>query len=388
MEFLLALLVLFLYAKVFGEILHHFGFSSLIGEAAVGIVVGPAILNWVQPGPQIEGVAMLGLLVMMLVSGMNSRFDLLSKIKFKALAISIPATVLSLYLAFLVPYAMGLGLTTSLFIGVMLSNTSIDVMARFTKGHRLEPVLVSAALIDDIMAVYMIGMLSILGMGRTLDVSGFLLTTVGIIIFFVVIIVASKELIVKRNLMRILWTKEERGIPLAFIISLMLALAAIAHQVGLHMIIGAYMAGLFVSRLRERPVVTLQSRIRLNKILDDVGTSLESVLTPIFFAYVGLQLAPNWGSINLVLFFGLLLVAFVGKFVGGGLGANLAGYKKESAVIGIAMCSRGALELALLNSGLQAGVVPPAVFSSMVLLVIMLAFIPPILFKFMSERTS
>jgi len=386
MEFVLSLLVLFLYAKVFGEIVHHFGFSSLIGEVAVGIIVGPAILNWVQPGPQIEGVAMLGLLVMMLVAGMNSRFDLLSKVKFKALTISIPAAVLSLYLAFLVPYAMGLPLITSLFIGVALSNTSIDVMARVTKGHRLESVLVGASLIDDVMAVYMIGILSILGLGRTLDISGFLLATVGIIIFFIVVIWASKELIIKRNLMRVLWTKEERSIPLAFIISLMLALAVVAHQVGLHMIIGAYMAGLFISRLRERPVVTLQSRIRLNKMLDDVGTSLESVLTPIFFAYVGLQLAPTWGNINIVLFFTLLLVAFGGKFVGGGLGAALAGYKKERAAIGVAMCSRGALELALLSFGFQAGVVSSSVFSSMVLLVMMMAFIPPILFKLIAEK--
>ncbi|GAI18775.1 unnamed protein product [marine sediment metagenome] len=92
MEFLLAILVLLLFAKLFGEILHHYGFSSLIGEVTVGIVLGPALLGWIiiTPGEPtseaIRGVAMLGLIVLMLVAGMNSRFDMLMKVRFKALA--------------------------------------------------------------------------------------------------------------------------------------------------------------------------------------------------------------------------------------------------------------------------------------------------------------
>mgnify|MGYP000465734484 CR=1 FL=1 len=104
MEFLLALLVLFLYAKVLGETLHYFGFPSLVGEVLVGIVLGPAILGWITPDAYIEGVAMLGLVVLMLVAGMNSRFDLLSKLKFKSAVISIPAAGLSFLLAFLLQF--------------------------------------------------------------------------------------------------------------------------------------------------------------------------------------------------------------------------------------------------------------------------------------------
>ncbi len=392
MDFIFALLVLFLYAKVFGEVVHHFGFSSLIGEVGAGIIFGPAILNWIQTGPaaqgglQIEGVAQLGLIVMMLVSGMNSRFDLLSKIKFKALTISLPAAGLSFALAFLIPYALGVPLLTSLFIGVALSNTATDIVARVARGHRLEPVLVGAGLIDDVIAVYTIGMLSIVSRGQTLDVSGFIWTTIGIILFFVIIAKASKELIVKRDLMRFVWKREERGAPIAFALSLALALGAISHQIGLHMIIGAYMAGLFISRLRERPMVTLQSRIRLNNLLSDASVSLESVLTPIFFAFVGLQLTADWGNINPLLFLGLLFAAFGGKFIGGGFGATLAGLKKERWVIGSAMISRGALELALLHFGLAAGVLSATVFSVMVLVVIMTAIFTPILFKLVAER--
>lgn len=385
-DFLFSILILFVYAKVFGEILHRFGFSSLIGEVAVGIILGPAIFNWIQPEARLEAVASLGLIVMMLTSGMNSRFDLLGKLKFKSLIVSLPAAGLTFALAFGISFSMGFELITSLFIGAALMNTSTDILARFTRTHRLGSVLMGAALIDDILTVYVIGILSVMSTGRALDPGGFLMTTVGIIVFFLLVIYLSKELVVKRNIMRVLWRSEERGGPMAFAIILALAMAVLAYTVGLHFIIGAYMAGLFISRLRERPMATLQSRIRLNNILSDMSMSMETVLTPIFFAYVGLQLAPDWGSINLILFAGLILAAFGGKYIGGGLGASFAGFRLERSAIGVAMCTRGALELALVHFGLQAGVLPQSVFSSIVLLVVFTAILTPILFKYAAEK--
>ncbi len=387
MEFLLAILVLFLYAKVLGEVFHYFGFPSLVGEVLVGIVLGPALLGWVSPtDAHIEGVAMLGLVVLMLVAGMNSRFDLLAKLKFKSALISIPAAALSFLFAFSIPYTLGLSLTTSLFIGAALTNTSTDILARVVERHRLGPVLMGAALIDDILAVYIIGIISVMALGQAIDVISVLRVTVLIVIFFIAIAYVSRELLVKRNVMRPLWRFEERGGPIAFALCLALALAVVAHQIGLHFIIGAYMAGLFISRLRERRTPTLISRIQLNKILEDVSVALESVLTPIFFAFVGLQLAPDWANLNYTLLGGLIVAAFGGKFLGGLAGARAAGYKRESAAIGVAMCSRGALELALLHFGLSAGVIGVDIFSSMVLLVMLTAVLSPIGFKYAAER--
>lgn len=381
----MAILVLFLYAKVLGEAFHHFGFPSLVGEVLTGIVLGPAVLGWVAPDAYLEGIAMLGLVVLMLVSGMNSRFDLLSKLKFKSAMISIPAAGLSFLFAFAIPYTMGFSFTTSLFIGAALTNTSTDVLARVVERHRLGSVLMGAALIDDIIAVYIIGIISAMVINQSIGVLGLLRVTVLIVVFFIGIAYSSRELMVKRNIIKPLWRLEERGGPIAFALSLALALAVLAHWVGLHMIIGAYMAGLFISRLRERRTPTLVSRIQLNKILDEVSVSLESVLTPIFFAYVGLQLAPEWNHLNPLLIMGLIAAAFGGKFVGGSFGGWVSGYRKEAHAIGAAMCSRGALELALLHFGLRAEIIPSDVFSSMVLLVILTALLSPVLFKYAAE---
>ncbi len=393
MEFLLALLILLLFAKLLGEFLYRHGFSPLIGEVAVGIIFGPALLGWIvlTPGDPtseaIHGVAMLGLVILMLVAGMNSRFDLLMKVKFHALVIALCGMAVSFVLAFAVPYTWGYPPIASLFVAAALSNTATEVVARVAGGTRLAHLMVGSALIDDILAVYILGILSTSVLGGTLDLSSVFLATAGIVTFFVIIAYLSKELIIKRDVMRRLWRFEHRGIPLAFAIIFALALAVIARHIGLHYIIGAYMAGLFISRLRERPDAMLLSRIRLNTMLDDVTTSLQAILTPLFFVYVGLTFAPDWGQINLIMLGALIAAAFLGKITGCGVGASAVGYKKKDTLaIGVAMCSRGSLELAVIQFGLLSGVLTPELFAMMTVATLSTTILTPILFKTVVKR--
>jgi Kef-type K+ transport system membrane component KefB len=235
------------------------------------------------------------------------------------------------------------------------------------------------------LAVYILGILSVATIkGVNLDV--FAWTTVLVVAFFLIIGYLSHKLIVEKDIMRKLWRFERRGIPLTFALILALALAVIAQRVGLHAIIGAYMAGLFIGRLRERPDALLLSRIRLNTILDDATTSLRAILTPMFFVYVGLKFAPDWGQIKLLMLLALIAAAFAGKMLGCGGGAAAMGYKsRDSLAIGMAMCSRGSLELAVLQFGLLSGIVSSELFAVMVMTTLTTTLLTPLLFKFVSK---
>lgn len=405
MEFLLAILVLLLLAKIFGEALHHIGLSSLIGEVAVGIILGPALLGWIiiTPGDPtseaIRGVALLGLIVLMLVAGMNSRFDMLMKVKFKAFVIAISGFATTFTIGFGVSYAWSQQFLTSLFVAAVLGNTATEIVIRFTEHSPFRDLIVGASLIDDIFAVYVLGILSTATLSQTsghpLDFSVFIWSTIGIVAFFILVVFLSRELVVKRNIMRRLWKFEQRGIPLTFAIILALVLATVAQRIGLHAIIGAYMAGLFIGRLRERPMVTLQSRIRLNTMMESITTSLQSLLTPMFFVFVGLSFGINpstgqllhWSQISLVLLFALTIAAFGGKLIGCGAGAAAVGYKgRDLAEIGTAMCARGSLELAILQFGLLSGVVDSGLFAVMVMTALITTILTPILFKYVSRK--
>jgi Kef-type K+ transport system membrane component KefB len=397
MEFLLALLVLLLLAKILGEALHYIGFSSLIGEVAVGIILGPALLGWIiiKPGDltsdAIRGVAELGLIVLMLVAGMNSRFDMLMKVRFKAFVIAILGMATTFALGFWISYLWSQQILTSLFVAAVLSNTATEIVIRFTEHSPFRDLMVGAALIDDIFAVYILGILSTATLSQTsgqpLDFSVFIWSTIGIVAFFILVVYLSHELVVKRNILRRLWKFEQRGIPLTFAIILALVLATIAQRIGLHAIIGAYMAGLFIGRLRERPMVTLQSRIRLNTMLESITTSLQSILTPMFFVFVGLSFSINSGQISLVLLLALTIAAFGGKLIGCGAGAAVVGYKgRDLAEIGTAMCARGSLELAILQFGLLSGVVGSGLFAVMVMTTLITTILTPILYKYVARK--
>lgn len=160
----------------------------------------------------------------------------------------------------------------------------------------------------------------------------------------------------------------------------------IARHIGLHELIGAYMADLFIGRLRERPDALLLSRIRLNAILDDVTMVLQSILTPCFLFFIGLSFAPDWGQVNFIMLFALIVVAFAGKLIGCGAGATAVGYKRRELVeTGTAMCSRGSLELAVLQFGLLSGIMWVELFAVMVVVTLTTTLLTPVFFKFVSK---
>ena len=307
------------------------------------------------------------------------------KVKFQALVIAVLGMAVSFALGFGVAYAWTQELLPSLFVAAALSNTATEVVTRFTGGSRFRHLIISAALIDDILAVYILGILSTATIkGVSLDV--FIWATIGVAVFFLIVGYLSHKLIIEMDIMRKLWQFERRGIPLAFALILALALAVVAQRVGLHAIIGAYMAGLFIGRLRERPDALLLSRIRLNTLLDDVTTSLQAIITPMFFVYVGLNFAPDLGQIRLPLLLALIAAAFAGKILGCGAGAAIMGYKgRDTAAIGTAMCSRGSLELAVLQFGLLSKIVSPGLFAMMVITTLTTTLLAPVLFKLVSK---
>jgi len=394
-DLLLYLLVLLLSAKFFGGLFLRGGFSPLIGEVAIGVLLGPAGygLITIEPGETISdgitAVAMLGLVVMMLVAGLNSRFEHFMRIKYRALVIALCGMSVSFALGFGIAYAWGYQMLACVFVGAALSNTATEVVTRVVGKSRHSQLIVSAALIDDIMAVYVLGLLSSAVLRGGLDWSVFAWTTLGIFVFFVLVTYLSRKLIIEMNLMQKLWRFEKGEVPITFVVCLALALAVATHYIGLHAIIGAYMAGMFISRLRERPDALLLSRIQLNAILDNVTTSLQSILTPMFFVFVGLNFPAlgeiGWGMVPLLL--ALLAAAFVGKMVGCGAGAAVSGYRgRDIAIIGTAMCSRGSLEIAVLLFGLESEILPSALFATMIAVTLATTLLTPIFFKLVSKE--
>jgi Kef-type K+ transport system membrane component KefB len=241
-----------------------------------------------------------------------------------------------------------------------------------------------AAFVDDIIAVYLIGIITGMTQG-SLDALSFGILTVKIFAFIGATLLIS-EFVFKRS-KRFYAVVKNLNVFFTFTLILTFTLAIAAEWVGLNQIIGAYLAGLTISRLRERKDPLVITRIKLNELIEDLQVVLTEFFIPLFFIYVGLVFNPPLQDMSLALIGLLYVSAVLGKLIGCGLGAKLSGLNWRDAItVGIGMGGRGSLELAILTFGLSSGIIDQALFASVVTVSMLTALTTPVFFKRYIER--
>nr|HPJ02294.1 cation:proton antiporter [Candidatus Limiplasma sp.] len=224
-------------------------------------------------------------------------------------------------------------------------------------------------LIDDI-----IGIIALTVIASTADASvNIFLTLLKILLFFVFVAIAGYifyKLFIyfnKRNNRDL-----RRYVILSFAFCLLMAFSA-EHFFGVADITGAFFAGLIISHTE-----------RTKYLANRFSTLSYILLSPIFFASLGLSVDLGQGFSGPVLVFSiaLLVVAILTKVVGCGLGARLCGYTgRESVQIGVGMMTRGEVALIIAQKGAALGLLSTAFFGPIIIMVIATAVITPIFLK-------
>ena len=297
----------------------------------------------------------------------------------------------------LLPMALGFGLgwifipesdyrfAQSLFLATALAITAVPVSVKVLMDmgrldSRLGKTIVSAAVFDDVLSLVLLAVLTaVIKTGELPDLATLGLLLGKILAFFVVASLIGYYLFpwLGRQVQRIKAAEFEfSGLLIAA-----LAYALFAEALGLHFIIGAFLAGLFFVRRTIDDDVYQALRAR-------VATFTTGFLAPLFFASIGLHLDVS-AALHLPVFVSLLvLVAFLGKLVGAGLPAYWSGLdRRESLAVGTGMSARGAVELIIADIALRAGLFshpdpPPDVvhymFSAVVLMALITTLATPI----------
>ncbi len=388
MEFLAALAILLVTAKSLEWAFEKFEIHPIIAHVLAGIVLGPFLLSLVEPTPDLKVLAEFGLIMMMLYMGLTSNFSAIAQNTKKAVIVAVLGVAFSFLLGFLTVYSFGRGTAAAIFIGVTLGNTAIEVTSGVLVKERVKRVvssiLMGAAFADDILAVYLIGIVTAMA-GGSLSLQAFGVLTLKIFAFIGATILVS-EFVFKeagwfRNVVKNL------NVFFTFTLILTFTLAIIAENIGLNQIIGAYLAGLTISRLRERKDPLVVTRIKLNELIEDLEVVLTEFFMPLFFIYVGLMFNPPLNQVSLPLIVGLYVSAVLGKLIGCGLGARLSGLNwDDSIAVGIGMGGRGSLELAILTFGLNAGLIDQGLFASVIIVSMLTALTTPVFFKAYLKR--
>jgi Kef-type K+ transport system membrane component KefB len=160
------------------------------------------------------------------------------------------------------------------------------------------------------------------------------------------------------------WSRRLR-IPYAqttVVLVVVLLSAAITQAIHVHLVLGAFVAGILIARSPDRDRSAREG-------IQNVGMAF---FIPYFFAYTGLKvdLGTLRGSAILV-GVAALVVACVGKLLGAGLGARLGGMPwRQSVAVGAGRNARGAMELVIAAIGLSIGVLTLPMYSIVVLVAV------------------
>jgi Kef-type K+ transport system membrane component KefB len=369
-ELLIALVVVWLAAKLAAEGMERIGQTAVLGELLAGVVIGPGVLGLVHESEVIHALAELGVLILLFEVGLESDLARLLKAGPQAVLVAVVGVV--------VPFAAGFGLMRGLghstlvavFVGATLTATSVGITARVLADlGRLQDstasVVLGAAVVDDILGLITLAVVT--GAAATGGVSfgGIALLSVKSVVFLAVAVwIALRRAPV---LVALIARLRARGALVVSAVAFALALAAASEWIGLAAIIGAFAAGLILSR--TEPHAQIEERIK----------PVADLLVPIFFVTVGMKVEPaqldpftHGAQVGMAL---LVTVLAIGAKLVAGLAVYQPGVRRWP--IGVGMVPRGEVGLIFAGAGLAAGVVTTSLYSTLVVVVMLTTFVAP-----------
>lgn len=377
MQIMGILCLILLFALIGGQIANRCGLPAVIGELLAGIVIGPAMLNWVQPSGLIKSFSDIGIVLLMFLAGLESDLAILKKLWKPSFLVATFGMIVPIVIAYLTGIAFKFSQTESLFLGITFAATSVSIsVAVLQEMKKLETkegmTILGAAVVDDLLSVILLSVVSSVTGTHTDSANanlGLGLTLLLQLVYLVVLLAASIWLFP-----RILKLSERFLLPAAkpLVTIIIVLLAAFgAEKVGLSNVIGAFFVGLAFSRLPDKQ--------KLQKSFTDIGYSL---FIPIFFASIGLEMSITGIFKDGLLFIVLFVGSVISKLVGASVGAKMAGFSSSSAYqVGTGMISRGEMALVVAQIGLSNHLLAPAAYSTVVGVIVLTTLIAPIMLK-------
>jgi len=395
LNFIAALAIIIVAAKISGYISVRLGQPAVLGELLAGIILGPTFLNMLGTWPVfhedehlgeiIQLMAEIGVLLLMMLAGLElDLVEMLSSGKAASLSGTL-GVIVPLVLGFGTAMAFGLGQTEALFMGLALSATSVSISAQTLMElkvlrTRVGLTLLGAAVFDDILVILLLSLASIFATGGGGDINSVFITLLRIVLYLGAAIVAGIYVLPRLTT----WVDRlpiSQG-TLAFVLVTTLLFGWAAEVIGgIAAITGAFLVGLFLSRTPLR-----------HQLESGISSIAYGFFVPIFFVSIGLavNLRAITGSAWIFAII-ISIVAILSKILGSGGGARLSGFSwLESVQMGIGMVSRGEVGLIVAAFALTSGLLSQENFSIAVFMVIIATLVtPPMLrYSFAKEAQS
>jgi Kef-type K+ transport system membrane component KefB len=422
-ENLLWLAIIILAARLFAPLTQRIGFPAVLGELLLGVVLGNLSLigfhyfDSIAKDPIIMFMAELGVIILLLQIGLETRLGDLVSVGVRASAVGAVGIVVPFALgAFVVgPLLLpGMEFNSYLFLGATLSATSVGITGRVFRdlGQLKMPeaqIVLGAAVIDDVLGLVILAVVSSLVKAGTVSV-GEVGMIIGQAVLFLGGSIAIGRAIAPHLLRQISRLDSGHSMLFSLVLAVGLLMAWLAHAVGLAPIIGAFAAGLLFEPifLKEfdtpkvvqeiepllagstaagkmdeiRAVLTRHTSHQHEHMIEPIGY----FFVPVFFVLTGMQvdLATLSDPKTVGIALGITAAAVLGKLAAG----FAAGKGKNPWIVGWGMVPRGEVGLIFAMVGKTLGVLSESMFSVIVIMVILTTLLtPPILTALLRKKS-
>ncbi len=363
--------IIIILAKLFSSISARFKQPAVLGMLLIGMIIGPSGFDLIKTNEVLKVFAEIGVIILLFEAGLETEIEMMRKAG--------KSSFLSSIFGVIVPFVLGTGLAIlfhlptkeAIVIGIVLTATSVSVtvmtLMDMKKFRTVEGnTIMGAAIIDDVIGILLLTVVFSFFGSRNHSIGKVMLS---ISVYIIVALIFAYFFL--KFIMRIARLSKDNEMELSIGLALALLYSWGAKIVGMASITGSYFSGLFIGMTK--------SKHRVFEGIRDLGQSL---FVPIFFINIGLETNLREVGFDIKFAFLFILIAIVGKIIGGGIGAALSGFNlKRSITIGVGLAPRGEVALVVANMALAEKIISLDVFGVIVLMVVASAMVTPFLLK-------
>ena len=371
-EFFFQIALILLSTKLAGDLSVRLGQPSVLGKLIVGIVIGPAVLGWIENSELLTQLSNVGVILLMFMAGLETDLEELNANRNSSLAVALGGIVLPFVGGYVSGLVMGMEQGNAVFLGLLLCATSVSISVQTLRDlgkmkTRESTTMLGAAVFDDILVVILLAFaMSFLG---TDDVNLTMVILKKVVFFASIILIGWKGV---PAIMR--WLSplrvSESIVSAALIICF--SFAYFGELLGIAGIIGAFAAGIAISQTNYK-----------HEVEKKVEPIAYAMFAPVFFVSIGMNITFDGIGDQIWFILALTVIAVFTKLIGCGFGARMTGFDaKSSAIIGAGMVSRGEVALIIAGTGLSSGLLAQDYFTAIVIVVILTTMITPPMLKY------
>ncbi|MEP6946816.1 MAG: cation:proton antiporter [Acidobacteriota bacterium] len=402
--FLIEIVLMLVVGRLLGEGMQRIGQPAVMGQLIAGVILGPSIFGNFFPGlyhtvfpdvpaqkKMIDAVSQLGILMLLLLTGMETDLKLVNKMRKMAFFTSTAGIVVPFICGYILgeylPDAMipdpERRLVTSLFLATALSISSVKIVAMVITEvgflrRNIGQIILASAILDDTIGWIIIAIIGGLAAGGKVELKGAGIAFIGTILFLAFSFTIGRRIVA----FAIRWSNDNLIMEMpviTVILAIMIAMSLLTDLIGVHTVLGAFVVGILVG----------QSPILTKHIEEQLRGLIVALFAPIFFAVAGreidLTVMNSLYQVELAVAF--ILIASIGKVGGAFLGGTLSGLgRRASTALAVGMNARGSTEVIVATIGLSLGVLNRDLFTLIVVMAIATTLMTPPLLRWALQR--